>query len=355
MKRNIPSVARVEPRAAVRRRRPVVLVRGGLGVRAHAGPLRPVRPGRRRHDVLDGDARVLAQPLDDVAPQPARALAGERRDDHLVDALVLDDLHRGGVRVGVRDLAVRLDALVAERGERGPEPPLGLGVLGLTSGRSAGRRSGSSAGPSPRAAGCGRAAARRARSRSRPRGRSPGRCAQRRRRRRARRPVAGEPPELVEDVLLAQPARLLLGVRRDDQLVDVLGARTSSHGGDGRPRRRRRGRESRPRGAPRPSGRPPARGRAARVPVDDVAGARLVHRRDDDRADRALARRAAGRRRAARRRRASRSRRRGRASLGSLAHACASCERAALQDGVARARERRTRTGRRRPAGSRRS
>ena len=77
--------------------------------------------------MLDRQAGVLAQPLDEVAAQPAALLARERRDDDLVDALVVDGLQRRGVRVGVHDLAVRVDALAAQlasaRGAAGGRPP----------------------------------------------------------------------------------------------------------------------------------------------------------------------------------------------------------------------------------------
>ena len=49
----------------------------------------------------------LRQPLDEVAAEPAGARGSERRDDDLVDALVVDRLHGRGERIGMRDLAVR--------------------------------------------------------------------------------------------------------------------------------------------------------------------------------------------------------------------------------------------------------
>ena len=61
--------------------------------------------------MLDGQLRVLAQALDEIAAQPAAPLARERRDDQLVDAFVVHGLSRCGVRVGVHDLAVGVDAL----------------------------------------------------------------------------------------------------------------------------------------------------------------------------------------------------------------------------------------------------
>ena len=241
-------------------------------------------------DVLDRQPAVGAEPPDEVAAEPARALARERRDDDLVRPLVADRLHRRGVRVGMRDLAVRLDPLGAQRRERLPQPPLGLRVLAPLRGRSAGRRSGSSR--RPRAARCrirsssgspstvslattstfapdwaavvettcstGRGAATRRISSTRSRRSQPG---------------------------------LRLRVRRDDQLVVVLLGEDVLH------RRERIDSNTPPcAGIARRAQRlerplqPPARGGAARVLVDDVAGARLVHGRDDGDTDRARAR-----------------------------------------------------------------
>ena len=121
-------------------------------------------------DVLDRQAGLLAQPLDQVAPQPAAPLAREGRDDDLVDALVVDRLHRGGERVGVDDLAVRVDAVAAQLGERAAQAPVGLGVLLVV----ALRRDDQEARRPLLAARCGsgRGAPSRRRSRSRSRGRS---------------------------------------------------------------------------------------------------------------------------------------------------------------------------------------
>ena len=71
--------------------------------------------------------------------QLERASPGKGRDDDLVDALVVDGLHGSRVRVGVRDLAVRVDARAAQRGQRAPQPALGLGVIVPSPDRSAGR------------------------------------------------------------------------------------------------------------------------------------------------------------------------------------------------------------------------
>ena len=86
-------------------------------------------PGPVDDDVLDRQARLLAQPLDEVAAQPAGAERLERRDDDLVDALVVHGLHRRAERIGMRDLAVRVDPLAAQLSERALQPPLGLGML----------------------------------------------------------------------------------------------------------------------------------------------------------------------------------------------------------------------------------
>ena len=183
----MPSVRRIEPRALVRGRRTVVpVVVHGLGVSAHCAAPVSRDPRSSATTCSTGHPRVLPKPLDDVAPEPAGALAGEGRDDHLVDALVLDHLHRGRVRVGVRDLPVRLDALRAERRERGAEPRSASGcspASGSLCGETIEERRGASA---ARCADAGRAAARRAPSRWRSRARSPAPSARRRPRRRAR-------------------------------------------------------------------------------------------------------------------------------------------------------------------------
>src|SRR5207237_9518252 len=68
---------------------------------------------------------------DEVAPEPARALLREGRDDDLVHPLVADGLHRRRVGIGMRDLAVGVDAGAPELSERAPQPPLGLRVRAL--------------------------------------------------------------------------------------------------------------------------------------------------------------------------------------------------------------------------------
>ena len=81
MNRNMPSV-----RASTRE----------LWFASAGGPRGPRRAAATRtatcsavdDDVLDRQARLAAQPADEVAAQPARALARERGDDDLVDPLV---------------------------------------------------------------------------------------------------------------------------------------------------------------------------------------------------------------------------------------------------------------------------
>ena len=167
MKRNIPSIARRDARAVVDRRGPVVFGAPGREVRR----VRSCHFNRLAETTCStGQPGVLAQPLDEVAAQPAAPLARERRDDDLVDALVVDRVQRRRERVGVHDLAVRVDALAAQlasaRGAAGGRRPRALPR------RSAARRSGSSRRPSRHARGCGRAARPRRPSRWRSRARS---------------------------------------------------------------------------------------------------------------------------------------------------------------------------------------
>ena len=67
-------------------------------------------------------------------PAGVRADDAQAREvDHLVDPLVLDHLHRRGDRVGVGDLAVRLDSLGSERGERSPQATLRVARIASSS------------------------------------------------------------------------------------------------------------------------------------------------------------------------------------------------------------------------------
>jgi len=69
------------------------------------------------------------QALDEVPLQPGRALGREGRDDDLVDPLVVDRLHRGGVGIWMRHLAVRVDAFAAQHRKRSAQTALGLRVF----------------------------------------------------------------------------------------------------------------------------------------------------------------------------------------------------------------------------------
>src|SRR5579871_6455671 len=86
---------------------------------------------RLRDHMLDRQAGVALQPLDQVATEPPGAGAREGRDDDLVDALVGRRLHRSGVRVRMDDLAVGIDALRAELRERTAQPSGRLRMLEL--------------------------------------------------------------------------------------------------------------------------------------------------------------------------------------------------------------------------------
>src|SRR6185295_10708980 len=93
----------------------------------------PLGPGllRVEDDVLDRQAGLAAEAADEVAPQPAGALTGERRDDDLVDPLVGDRLGGRGEGIRVRDLAVGVDPGAAQLGERAAETLLRLGMVRL--------------------------------------------------------------------------------------------------------------------------------------------------------------------------------------------------------------------------------
>ena len=108
MNRSIPSTRASTPE--------LTFAAGGpwwsCGLRLGVGVMRAPPPSRARPRRARPEPRRVAQPCDHVLAQPARArLAGEGGDDDLVDPLVVDGVHRGGVRVGVGDLAVRVDAL----------------------------------------------------------------------------------------------------------------------------------------------------------------------------------------------------------------------------------------------------
>jgi hypothetical protein len=72
-------------------------------------------------------ARNCSNAVDHLAAEPAGALLGVRRDDHLV-RLRVEHRHRvpdGVLRIGVDDEAVRLDPGLVQRGQRAVEPAPG--------------------------------------------------------------------------------------------------------------------------------------------------------------------------------------------------------------------------------------
>ena len=123
---------------------------------------------------------------------------------------------RGGVRIGMHDLAVRVDPLAAQLGERAAQALVGLVVLLLVALRRDDQEARRAL--ARRARGSGRAAPPRRRSGSRSRARS-SRRRRSARRRRAGPGHAGDPLDVADDVA-AHPARALRAVRRDDDLVD---------------------------------------------------------------------------------------------------------------------------------------
>ena len=129
MNRKIPTIERVDPRAVVDRRR--MLVRVAAVMRGAAWPIGSACALIRLSSETTcstGSAGLAAQALDQVAAQPAGAGARERRDDDLVDPLVVGRLHRGRERIRVDDLPVGVDPLRAELRERAPKAAGGLGA-----------------------------------------------------------------------------------------------------------------------------------------------------------------------------------------------------------------------------------
>ena len=246
MKRNIPSD---------RRRRPASCS-GSAADAVGVPPWACASAAARRHavtrsvrdDVLDRQAGLLAQALDQVAAQPAAALARERRDDDLVDALVVRRLPSPrctgrGARPGRARRSPRRAARVSARRRRGRPRR-------AAPRRSAARRSGSSRRPRRRARGSGRAAPPRRRSRSRSRARSSRPSARRldddvldRDRPRSR--------SMSLDDVAAQPAGAL--ARCVETMISSAAARAARarpwRPGPGRSRRRSPARRARPRGA----------------------------------------------------------------------------------------------------------
>ena len=70
------------------------------------------------HDVLDGLAGLLLEPLDQVAAQPARRRRRQRGDDDLVDRLGAHGVHGGVERIGIADLALADRPEVADELQR---------------------------------------------------------------------------------------------------------------------------------------------------------------------------------------------------------------------------------------------
>ena len=72
------------------------------------------------------------QALHEVLSEPRRSRRGERRDDDLVDTILLNRIERSRKRVGLCYLAVRVDPLAAQLGQGSLESPFRLRVLGLS-------------------------------------------------------------------------------------------------------------------------------------------------------------------------------------------------------------------------------
>ena len=79
-------------------------------------------------DVLDLLLGDLADPADQVLLEPARALAGEGRDQDLVDPVVLDRVLDGLEGVGAHRLAGRVDVGAVELGQGRGEVADDLGL-----------------------------------------------------------------------------------------------------------------------------------------------------------------------------------------------------------------------------------
>ena len=339
---------RRDARAVVDRRRAVVLVASACALMRAPRLLRRPRPRGRPGRPVSLRSRSTrsrrSQPL--RSPGNVETMISSTRSS-------LTACMRGGVRVGVHDLAVRVDALAAQLGERAAQAAVGVVVLARR--RSAARRSGSSPGPARRAARMRSSSSSRddglvrdhehvlassvvARRRRRA---SPG-CRPRRARCPRRRCGASSP---------SAPRRCV-----ETTISSTFGSSCASAsltactgpGLDDEALRAKPGLAQRLERLARAAG----RRRRGACPRRRHSPARLVDRRDHrDAVVAAVPRRAA--RRAARATRRSRSRSRGRAPSVSPARRPARDAARRRSRGARRAR--RTRTGCRRPAGSRRS
>ena len=82
----------------------LVAARGAVGHRQRDVEREPLGVDVGHH-VLDRQPGGLADPLDQVAALPPRAVLGIGGDDDRVRVVLLDGVHRRGVRVGIADLA----------------------------------------------------------------------------------------------------------------------------------------------------------------------------------------------------------------------------------------------------------
>ena len=136
MKSRMPSVWRSIRELCVRLRRPVVLVlvrvadgdRGGLHQAGHLLGAPDARGRARCSDVAAGlevlDRLVgdLLDPVDQALLEPLRLLAGEGRDQDLVDPVVLDRVLDRRERLGAHRLAGGVDLVAVELGQGRGEP-----------------------------------------------------------------------------------------------------------------------------------------------------------------------------------------------------------------------------------------
>ena len=134
MKSRMPSVWRSIFEHCVSLGRAVVLVRVGAVDRYRGGFHQLAPPAvldagadrldraAGRLDVLDRHVGDLVDLLDQAVLEPLRLLAGEGRDQDLVDPVVLDRVLDRGERLGAHRLAGGVDLVAVELGEGGREP-----------------------------------------------------------------------------------------------------------------------------------------------------------------------------------------------------------------------------------------